>query len=209
MCHLLLQPGDAALHGLDEDEIHVWSGDGEHQTGQTRAGPDVADKSGAEKRRDQHGVDDVTRPESRGLQWADEAELLSPLPELRREFTRHVDAVSEQRPSDRRLRLDDDRLRHRVSILCSVAVSAPPCPTTRLSIEPFVMIGEARSVSLAFESVARGRDRLDTRSVIPDAGSPLMFHVKPRGLSRWRCDAPPMYAQYAGTVLAGVGACFT
>jgi hypothetical protein len=59
----------------------------------------------------------MPRPQTRGLEWPDEAELLSPLSELRREFARDMDAVTEQRFSDRRFGLDRDLIRHHASIL--------------------------------------------------------------------------------------------
>ena len=107
---LLGEPGDAALHRLDQDEVDLRAGDREHQAGEASAASDVADAAGTEQGSDDRGVQDVARPQPRQLEWADQAAFLTLRSEVRSERARDIQAVAEQGGGGRGLGFDG--LRH-------------------------------------------------------------------------------------------------
>jgi hypothetical protein len=110
--HLIVQPGDATLHRLDEDEVDIRSCDRQDQSGKPGARADIADSSGTKQRRDDGAVQDVSRPQPRELQRPDEPEGFTVRRQIHSERATDLDLLTEQLGSLGRLRLEDS------SVLC-------------------------------------------------------------------------------------------
>ncbi|MDQ1580356.1 MAG: hypothetical protein QOD05_1131 [Microbacteriaceae bacterium] len=93
---LLGQPGNPALHRLDEDEGDIWAGDREHKARQTGAAPHIADHTGPQERCDDRTVQDVPAPEPGEFEWTDQAPLLALLSEIGGEPARVIQLCTEE-----------------------------------------------------------------------------------------------------------------
>ena len=93
---LVVQPGNASLHGLDQDEVDVRPGDREHQAREAGAASDIADEPRSQQGRGEHAVQDVARPEPRRLERADQSEFLAARGEFVGEGACQLDAVAEE-----------------------------------------------------------------------------------------------------------------
>lgn len=93
---LLVEPRDPSLHRLDQNELNIRASDREYQTRESGAATDITDNSGPQKWSDDGAVQDVSRPDTRQLERADQSTLFALVDEICRERASDIKSLAEQ-----------------------------------------------------------------------------------------------------------------
>ncbi|KRC46852.1 hypothetical protein ASE16_15750 [Leifsonia sp. Root227] len=100
---LLVEPGDATLHRLDENERDIRTRDSEYQARESGAAPDVPDTSSAEEGSDDCAVQDVAGPQTGEFERTDKSTLFTLRSQVGREPAGHLNLRTEKTSGGSRL----------------------------------------------------------------------------------------------------------
>ena len=103
---LLIEPRHPPLHRLDQNELNVRASDRENQPRESGAAADITDNSRPQQWGDDGAVQNVSRPDTRKLERADQSTLFALVDEICCERASDIESLAEQNGCDRRLGLD-------------------------------------------------------------------------------------------------------
>jgi len=94
--HLVIEPGHAPFHRLDEYERHIRTCDGQHKSGESSARSDIAHPSWSKKRGQDGRVQDVPCPQARQFERADQSSFFALISQIGSKCPRGLDLAPEK-----------------------------------------------------------------------------------------------------------------